>query len=96
MESKEKRRALIGRALGAEVLAVTDAIADLQETDPHVPAHLWRSLFRELARATGEIQDCPIHSHRTVYYRLRDAIWNRQYWHKDKWERERQRKQCLQ
>ena len=40
MESKEKRRALIGHALGPEVLAVTDAIADLQDSEQQVPAHL--------------------------------------------------------
>ena len=86
---KEKRRALIGHALGQEVLTLTDAIADLQALDEPVPAHLWRSLAREISRSAGEIRDCPMHGPRTLYYRVRDAIWNRQYWHRKRWAKER-------
>ena len=94
MESKEKRRALIGHALGQEVLTLTDAIADLQALDEPVPAHLWRSLAREISRSAAEVKACP--RYRGVYYRLRDALWNRQFWHKDKMAKERLRRQCLQ
>ena len=94
MMDKEKRRALIGHALGQEVLTLTDAIADLQDAGQDVPAHLWRSLAREISRSAQEVKACP--KYRGVYFRLRDAIWNRQFWHKDKLAKERLRRACLQ